>query len=138
MGKDAYSLGYFLEAVEGCRAIKDGFRLDLVMFVPWGWQIIDRIVSRYGWVVHLWDGRRIYLEYRVDESGCHKPEGLVLRPLHPYQLKPDLPDPAVHWFEPRHVNLALGLDRVRPAQPAKANASLPARTGKRRAGGTIR
>ena len=104
---DADMLGYFVEAVEQCGSLKEGFCLAFVMFVPLAWRVIDRMVSRHGWVVQLWDGRRLYLEYRVDEARSRKPQQLVVRPLYPYQVRPELPNEAIHWFEPRHVNLAL-------------------------------
>jgi hypothetical protein len=75
--------------------------------VPLAWQIIDGSVSHHGWVVQLWDGRRAYLEYVVDEAGRRAPERLAVRSLAARQIKPELTDPAIVWFEPRHVNACL-------------------------------
>jgi hypothetical protein len=68
MGLGSRDLGYFVEAVEQASSLNDGFRLALVLFVPWAWQIIDGSVNYYGWVIQLWDGRRAYLAYSVDDA----------------------------------------------------------------------
>jgi hypothetical protein len=70
MTNDTSVLEYFFEAVEQAATSRnESFCLAHVMNVPWAWQIVDGSVSRFGWVVQLWDGRRVYLEYRVDEAG---------------------------------------------------------------------
>ncbi len=117
---DSGAFGYFFDAVDQSAAKEQGFRLRQVMSVPWAWQIIDNRVSRYGWVVQLWDGQRTYLEYVVDEVGRRVPERLAVRTLPGREIKPELDDPAVVWFEPRHVNACLA-GRVEP------DALLPAR-----------
>ena len=110
---DSSAYKYFFEAVAEAESSKHGFRLALVMFVPWGWQIIDGSLNTFGWVVQLWDGRRLYLEYKVDEVGRRAPEELTVRPLAASEMTPALGDPAVHWFEPRHLNAALTPNRPR-------------------------
>ena len=104
---DSGAYGYFFDAVARMASTERGFRIGLVMSVPWAWQIIDNQVSTYGWVVQLWDGRRAYLEYVVDEVGRRVPERLTVRTLAGREIKPELGDPAVLWFEPRHVNACL-------------------------------
>jgi hypothetical protein len=117
MGTDAKALGYFVDAVAHCQSLKDGFRH--VMLAPLAWQIDDDEVHRHGWVAQLCDGRRISRIPRGQEArGSRKPQQPTLRPLdHPDQLRPSLPDPAVHWFEPSHVNVALGRDTLRAGDP---------------------
>ena len=100
-------LGFFFEAVEECVSRPDGFSTSSSATVPWAWQIIDGSVSLYGWIALLCDGRRAYLEYRIDSAGRGLPENLLVRTLHPSESKPALSDPAVYWFVPRHVQLAL-------------------------------
>jgi hypothetical protein len=106
---EASVMGYFREAVELTSSAAHCFRLADVAFVPWAWQIIDGHLASFGWVVRLRGGHRLYLQYVVDEAGRRAPEDLVVRPLEPGQEFPILSDPAVHWFEPRHVNRFLGL-----------------------------
>jgi hypothetical protein len=106
---DASVLGYFCEAVDLIASIAHGFRIADIAFVPWAWQIIDGPLSSFGWVVRLRGGRRLYLQYVVDEAGRSAPEQLVVRPLQAGEETPVLDDPGVRWFEPRHVNRFLGL-----------------------------
>jgi hypothetical protein len=102
-------VGYFREAIELSHSTAHGFRLADVVFVPWAWQIIDRHMVSYGWVVRLRGGRRLYLQYVVDEAGRRMPENLIVRPVEFGEEHPVLSDPGVHWFEARHVNRFLGL-----------------------------
>ncbi len=102
-------LGYFREAIELSASTAHGFRLADVVFVPWAWQIIDGSRVSFGWVVRLRSGRRLYLQYKVDEAGRRVPQDLVVQLLVPGQERPALSDPGVHWFEARHVNRRLGL-----------------------------
>jgi hypothetical protein len=110
---DSSAYGYFFEAVAAMESSTHAFRLELVMSVPWGWQIIDGNLNSFGWVIQLWDGRRLYLEYTVDEAGRRAPEKVTARPLAASEMTPALSDPAVHWFEPRHLNAALTANRPR-------------------------
>ena len=106
---DGSVLGYFREAIALSASTAHGCRLPDVVFVPWAWQIIDGSRASFGWVVRLRGGRRLYLQYMVDEAGRGEPQDLVVRPLGPGEERPVLNDPAVHWFEARHVNRRLGL-----------------------------
>lgn len=106
---DSRALGYFVEAVAIGAGLADGFGVRDLAFVPAAWQIVDGAVSTFGWVCLLHAGRRAYLQYRVDEDRGTDPENVVVRTLGPGEKLPATDDPAVHWFEPRHVNQALAL-----------------------------
>ena len=106
---EASVLGYLREAIALSAATAHGFRLADVVFVPWAWQIIDGSRVSFGWVVRLRGGRRLYLQYEVDEAGRRVPQDLVVRPLDGGEEHPKLSDPGVHWFVARHVNRVLGL-----------------------------
>lgn len=104
---ESRDFGYFFEAVALTASEEHGFRIECVMTVPLAWQIIDGCVSHHGWVVELWHGRRAYLEYVVDEAGRCVPERLTVRILPPREDTPEVDEPDVLWFEPRHVNACL-------------------------------
>lgn len=106
---DSSVLGYIREAIALSASTAHPFRLADVVFVPWAWQIIDGSRASFGWVVRLRGGRRLYLQYTVDEAGGRVPQDLVVRPLEPGEERPALSDPGVHWFVARHVNRWLGL-----------------------------
>ena len=106
---DSGVIDYFRAAIALTASTGHGFGLDEVVYVPWAWQIIDGSKVSFGWVVRLRGGRRLYLQYRVDESGRRAPQDLVAWPLAPGEEHPVLSDPGVHWFEARHVNRRLGL-----------------------------
>ncbi len=80
-----------------------------IEYVAWAWELNDEVDSFFGWVVHLRDDRRAYLQYRVNRSGRCEPEDLLLSRLPAGQPRPKLNDPAVRWFRPKHVNDRLGL-----------------------------
>jgi hypothetical protein len=105
------ALGYFFEADVQAALLGRGLRPADIVSVPWAWQLIDGTVSSFGWVVELRDGKRAYLEYSVDEAGQERPEDVAVTILDAYAWRPILSDPAIHWFEPRHVNRWLGLLR---------------------------
>jgi hypothetical protein len=104
---DSGGLGYLVEAVAIGAGLAEGFRLRDLACSPAAWQFIDGAVNTYGWVCVLRDGRRAYIEYRVDEDRGAHPENVVVRTLGSDEELPALEDPAVVWFEPRHVNLML-------------------------------
>lgn len=109
-------LGYFREAVALTAKVVHGFRLVDIASVPLAWQIIDGATSSFGWVVVLRHGRCVYLQYVVDEEAAQpEPRDLVVRTVNSGQSLPPLAGPDMHWFEPRHVNLALGLPTRRGA-----------------------
>jgi len=67
------------------------------------------VVSTYGWVLALKNGRRLYLKYTLNgtEAGA---EQLEIATLHPEQPYPALEDDAgVIWYRPDHINQHLGL-----------------------------
>jgi hypothetical protein len=84
-----------------------------IVSVPWAWQLVDGSVSSFGWIVELRDGKRAYLEYRVDEAGQDRPEDVAVTVLDADEWRPTVSDPAIHWFEPRHVNRWLRVLRDR-------------------------
>ena len=119
---DSSSYGYFPDALEQAAPAHRALRLDRVMLVPWAWQVTEGSVASFGWVVHLWNGERVYLEYRVDEAGRRLPENVEVRTLRAGETRPALSDPAACWFEPQHVNAALLVAEqarrgVRPGRP---------------------
>ena len=105
--RDPGALGYLVEAVTIGAELADGFRLRDLACSPAAWQFTDGAVNTYGWICVLRDGRRAYIEYRVDEDRSAQPENVVVRTLGPDEELPALDDPMVVWFEPRHVNLML-------------------------------
>lgn len=109
------NLGYFCEAVAHAAKLAHGVSLAEIANVALGWQISDGTVNSFGWVVVLRNGRYMYLQYAVDEEGEPEPRDLVVRTVTSGQSLPPLPSPGTHWFEPRHVNLALGLQTRRGA-----------------------
>ena len=104
---DSSSYGYFPDALEQAAPAHQDLRLDGVMLVPWAWQVTQGSVATFGWVVHLWNGERVYLEYRVDEAGRRFPENVEVRTLRAGEDRPALRDPDARWFEPHHVNAVL-------------------------------
>jgi len=113
---DSGSYGYFPDALEQAAPANQDLRLDGVMLVPWAWQITEGSVATFGWVVHLWTGERVYLEYRVDEAGRRAPENLAIRTLRDGEDRPAPSDPDAYWFEPIHVNSLLpGAEQPRHA-----------------------
>lgn len=108
-GVESSVLGYLREAIALSASTAHSFCLADVVFVPGAWQIIDGSTVSFGWVIRLRGGRRLYLQYRVDEAGRRAPQYLVVRPLESGEEYPRLSDPGVHWFDARHVNRRLGL-----------------------------
>jgi len=105
MELESRDFGYLAEAVRLAAFLKHGFRLADVADVPSAWQTIDDSTSFMGWIVVLHDGRRIYLQYSVDEAGSGLPQDVRLQTLAPGQRPPTPEDLPVTWFEPHHVNL---------------------------------
>jgi hypothetical protein len=124
MQLDSEALGYFVEGIAQAASTKHGVGLRSVKFVPWAWQSIGGRLNHYGWVIRLRDGRRIYLEYKVDKAGAGSPEALCVRPFPASEVVPELSDPNICWFEPRHVNtaLSLGIRRDREADDSPSPA----------------
>lgn len=92
----------FLRALELSAEREDGSTgvdVDEIALVESAWQIPDTVVSSYGWVLALEDGRRLYLEYTLDDSGPGAVnEELEIRELQPDEAYPVLDDDAgVFW-----------------------------------------
>lgn len=100
------ALETFAEAVGRSSTTKDGFRLLQVMAVPWSWRTSRAGTKRYGWVVQLWDGRRLYLTYSVKDGAGERAEPTI-RPMPAFEIKPELPASSTRWFEPKDLNAAL-------------------------------
>lgn len=57
-------------------------------------------------------GRRVYVEYTLDDSGGRFAEELEMTDLRPEQTYPELEDETrVFWYRPDHLNHHLGLGR---------------------------
>jgi hypothetical protein len=103
-------LAWFLHAATVVPTIDGGFALQEVQYVESAWQIIDGDLGSFGWVVAMRDGRRLYLEYTVDDTKDERPEDLSVTPLGEGQDYPDLENSAgVYWHRPDHINEHLGL-----------------------------
>jgi hypothetical protein len=104
----------FLRALEVSGGREDGspgVDIDDIALVESAWQIPDTVVSSYGWVLALGDGRRVYLEYTLDDSGPDAVnEELEMRELQPDETDPVFHDDAgVFWYRPDHINAHLGV-----------------------------
>lgn len=86
-----------------------GFSVDEIAMVEAAWHAgTDRLAS-YGWVVALKSGRRLYLEYSIDESGAAAVDDLHLVDLRPDQAYPPSEDVrGVSWYRPDDLNRHLG------------------------------
>jgi hypothetical protein len=81
-----------------------------IALVESAWQIPDTVVSSCGWVLALKDGRRLYLEYTIDDTAPGLPEELEVVELRPDETYPALEDDAgVYWYRPDHLNAHLGI-----------------------------
>ena len=112
-------MGYFVEAVAIGAELADGFRLGDLAFAPAAWQRVDGVGDTFGWVCLLHDGRRAYLQYTGRRGSW--PVSARTWPCGrsgPGEELPAVDDPAVHWFEPRHVNQALALFQAAPGDRA--------------------
>jgi hypothetical protein len=111
----AADLAYFLRAAQLAPAIEDDFALANVRCLEAAWQINDMDHTTFGWVVALRDGRRLYLEYTMDDAEAGRPEDLHVTALQDSQAYPELErwEP-VHWYVPDHINDYLGLPRLTP------------------------
>ena len=110
-------MGYFLEAVTIGAELADGFRLGDLAFAPAAWRRVGAVGDTFGWVCLLRDGRRAYLQYRVDEQHGPYPQNVAVRTLADSEELPAVDEPAI-WFEPRDVNQALALFQAAPRDRA--------------------
>jgi hypothetical protein len=105
-------LAAFLRALELSEEYGHGrIDPDEIALVEAAWEIPDTVVSSYGWVLSLQGGRRIYLEYTIDNT---RPGGvseeLTLTELQPGETYPTLDDDTgVFWYRPDQLNLHLGI-----------------------------
>jgi hypothetical protein len=84
---------------------------DEIVLVETAWEIPDTVVSSHGWVLSLQGGRRVYLEYTIDNTRS----GGVTEEVTLTELRPDEPyptlgeDTGVFWYRPDHLNRHLGI-----------------------------
>ena len=108
-------LAAFLRALELSADREDGIGTGIdagnIALVESAWQIPDTVVSSYGWVMLLEDGRRLYLEYTLDDSRYETVEEEIdIRELRPDESYPALDDDTgVFWYRPDHINAHLGV-----------------------------
>ena len=70
---------------------------------------MDADLRSFGWVVAMVDGRRLYLEYTIEDTEDEGPEDLNITSL-PEGSYPKLDNKAArHWYKPNHINERLGL-----------------------------
>jgi hypothetical protein len=113
VGRTPLDLAAFLRALELAAERADSVDRDSLAVIELAWTIPDTVVSSFGWVITLKDGRRLYLEYTLsDVAGV--PEELAIAPLAAGQHYPVLEDAAgVVWYQPDHINDHLGLSGPR-------------------------
>ena len=107
-------LQHFLNAVLAAAKTAGGFGLDEVARVDEAWEITDSVLSSNGYVVALADGRRVYLEYTMDDMGAGTVEAIEIVPLAAGMERPDLAETAhgVSWYRPDHLNDYLAAQRA--------------------------
>lgn len=87
-----------------------GVTIDDIALVESACRIFETAVPSYGWVLVLKDGRRLYLEYTLDDTRRESPEELQIAPLRPEQSGPAFRHgTGVHWYRPDHINAHLGI-----------------------------
>lgn len=90
-------------------ALDRGFSVDEIAMVEWAWHAGRDRLSSYGWVLTLKSGRRVYLEYALDEAGAAAVDDLHLVDLRPDQAYPPSEDVrGVSWYRPDDLNRRLG------------------------------
>jgi hypothetical protein len=109
---DPSVFGYFGPAIELLAPLVHGFAPSKILSVPLAWQVVDGNVSSFGWIAVLLGRRRVYFQYTVDET-VGRPEDLLVRELAAHEDLPAVDDPAIVWFEPRHVDSAVKAGRWR-------------------------
>jgi len=102
-------LSAFLRALDLTRESEVPVDADDIAVVETAWTIPDTVVSSHGWVIALKGGRRLYLEYTLDDI-TSAAEELALIDLRPDQVYPTLDDDTgVFWYRPDDLNRQLGL-----------------------------
>jgi hypothetical protein len=120
-GASEEALKDFFAAIDHASAVEHGFRRIHVMAVPWAWRIARYRAKRYGWVVQLWDGRRVYLTYSVGRAENDRAK-ITVQPMPAFEIKPELSIRGIHWFDPKELNTALKCDDIRLGEDRKASA----------------
>jgi hypothetical protein len=111
----ATDLACFLRAAQLAPAIDSDFALAKVSRLEAAWQVDDMDDATFGWVVALSDGRRLYLEYTLDDAEAGRPEDLKMTALQDGRAYPELDRGAdVHWYAPDHINDYLRRPRRTP------------------------
>jgi hypothetical protein len=101
---------WFLQAAAKAPTIDDGFDLEKVRYVEAAWGFVDGDLASFGWVVAMRNGRRLYLEYTIDDTEKGRPEDLSVTTLAEGQTYPELDDNAGgYWYQPTRINEHLGL-----------------------------
>lgn len=99
----------FRRALELAGEITPGLDVDDITLVESAWEIPDTVVSSHGWVLVLKDGRRLYLEYTLDDTKPGGAEEFQLVELRSGEAYPVLEnDAGVFWHRPDSQNRALG------------------------------
>jgi hypothetical protein len=111
----AADLACFLRAAQLAPAMQSDFALAKVGRVEAAWQVDTLDDATFGWVVAMRDGRRLYLEYTMEDAEAGRPEEFQMSTLPDDRTHPEL-DRArgVHWYTPDHINHHLGLVRPTP------------------------
>jgi hypothetical protein len=103
-------LACFLWAARLAPGIDRSFSLKDVKDIEAAWQVDDMDHASFGWVVVLRDGRRLYIEYTMEDAEAGRPEDLNLVALAAGQVLPDFDDTVDrYWYKPEHINQHLGL-----------------------------
>jgi hypothetical protein len=111
-GSQAPDLTAFLRAVFLAGEVALGLDTHDIELVEAAWSIPDAVASSHGWVLALKNGRRVYVEYTLDEGGARFAEELEMMDLRPGQTYPELEDNTrVFWYRPDNLNRHLGLRR---------------------------
>ncbi len=110
-GSLPWDLIWFRYAVEVATAIDERFDLEDLEHVEAACRMTEREKQLFGWVVVMVDGRRLYIEYSVDEAS-EPAEDLQVILVPEGKMYPALERLArVAWYLPTHINLHLGLAR---------------------------
>lgn len=98
-----------LRTLELSDGLDGGVGAGKIAFVESAWQIPDTVVSSYGWVLALKDGRRVYVEYTLDDSKVAREE-IKVTDLQADEAHPELGDEAgMFWYWPDRLNAYLGI-----------------------------
>jgi len=106
----APDLTAFLRALAPSAELEPSVDVDEIAVVESAWQIPHTVVSSHGWVLELRDGKRLYLEYTLDDSRPGARKEVAMTPLDAETVYPDLEnDAGAFWYRPDHINAHLGI-----------------------------